>query len=119
MSLNSRRISLKIPLLFLALTILVVACKKEEKPPELGVYATPDAAAQALDTAVKAGDINALVGIFGPDSKQLILSGDDVQERTPPLNSPRATTSCTAGARCPTTPRCSSSEPTTFPSPSR
>jgi hypothetical protein len=81
MSLKSRRISLKIPLLFLALTVLVVACKKEEKPPELGVYASPDAAAAALDTAVKAGDINALVTIFGPDSKQLILSGDDVQDK--------------------------------------
>jgi Protein of unknown function (DUF2950) len=81
MSLKSRANSLKIPLLLLALTILVVACKKEEKPPELGVYATPDAAAQALDTAVKAGDINALVGIFGPDSRQLILSGDDVQDK--------------------------------------
>jgi hypothetical protein len=81
MSLKSRTNSLKIPLLFLALTILVVACKKEEKPPELGVYATPDVAAQALDTAVKAQDINALVGIFGPDSKQLILSGDEVQDK--------------------------------------
>ncbi len=81
MSLNSRRIQLKLPLLLLVLIILVVACKKEEKPPELGVYASPDAAAQALQTAVKAGDVNALVGIFGPDSKQLILSGDDVEDK--------------------------------------
>jgi hypothetical protein len=81
MSLNFRRIPFTLPLLFLALIILVVGCKKEEKPPELGVFASPDAAASALQTAVKAGDINALVGIFGPDSKQLILSGDDVQDK--------------------------------------
>ena len=81
MSLKSRTNSLKIPLLLLALTILVVACKKEEKPPELGVFASPDAAASALQTAIKAADVNALVGIFGPESKQLILSGDDVQDK--------------------------------------
>ncbi len=81
MSLNSRRISLKIPLLLLALIILVVACKKEEKSPELGVFASPDAAASALQTAVKAADVNALVGIFGPDSKALILSGDAVEDK--------------------------------------
>lgn len=80
MSLESRRIPFTRPLLLLALIILVVACKKEEKP-ELGVFASPDAAATALQAAVKAGDVNALVGIFGPDSKQLILSGDDVQDK--------------------------------------
>jgi hypothetical protein len=81
MSLKSRRIPITLPFLLLALVILITACKKEEKPPELGVYASPDAAATALQTAVKAGDVNALVGVFGPDSKQLILSGDEVQDK--------------------------------------
>jgi hypothetical protein len=81
MPVNSRRIPSTLPLLFLALIILVAACKKEEKPPELGVFASPDAAASALQTAIKAADVNALVGIFGPESKQLILSGDDVEDK--------------------------------------
>ena len=82
MSLKSQRIPFTFRLMLLAIVIiLVTACKKEEKPPELGVYASPDAAAQALQTAIKAGDINAMVGIFGPDSKQFILSGDDVEDK--------------------------------------
>jgi Protein of unknown function (DUF2950) len=80
MLLKSRKFEITIRLLVLAL-IIPVACKKEEKPPEFAAYASPDAAAQALQTAVKAGDVNALVGIFGPDSKSVILSGDDVQDK--------------------------------------
>ena len=80
MSLKSERIPFTLRLLFLAIVILITACKKEEKP-EIGVYASPDAAASALQTAIKAGDVNALIGIFGPDSKPLILSGDDVEDK--------------------------------------
>jgi Protein of unknown function (DUF2950) len=80
MSLKSRRIPFTIRLLLLAIIIPVAACKKADKP-EMSVYSSPDDAAQALQTAVKAGDVNAMVAIFGPDSKSVILSGDDVQDK--------------------------------------
>jgi hypothetical protein len=56
-----------------------IACKS--KKPELTGYATPDDAANALITAAKAGDQNALLAIFGPESKDLLYSGDPVEDK--------------------------------------
>jgi Protein of unknown function (DUF2950) len=84
MSLKHRRITFTSRLLLLALVIPVAACKKSENPekPSISVFASPDDAANALQTAAKSGDQNALIAIFGPDSKELIVSGDPVQDKT-------------------------------------
>jgi len=68
-----------------ALVMLVVACNtsKPAPPAESGprTFATPDDAGAALLTAVKAGDHNTLLAIFGPGSADLIFSGDDAQDK--------------------------------------
>jgi hypothetical protein len=45
------------------------------------VFASPDDAGNALLTAAKSADQNALIAIFGPDSRALIFSGDAVQDK--------------------------------------
>ena len=44
-------------------------------------FASPDAAATSVYTAAKSGDTPALLAIFGPDSTDLIVSGDPVQDK--------------------------------------
>jgi hypothetical protein len=70
--------------LVLALVIVpLAACKKSETPekPSISVFASPDDASNALLAAAKSGDHNALLAIFGPDSKEVIYSGDSVQDK--------------------------------------
>jgi hypothetical protein len=69
------------PLALLVMLVLMVpfACKSNK--PSLSAFATPDDAANALIAAGKAGDENALLAIFGPDSKDLLESGDPVQDK--------------------------------------
>lgn len=78
MSVRARKTVFAVGLLMLALAV-PIACKSNK--PELPGYATPDDAANALITAVKAGDQNALLVIFGPDSKDLLYSGDPVEDK--------------------------------------
>jgi hypothetical protein len=80
MSLETRRIAVTNWLILLALTIFLVACSKTEKP-SLRVFASPDDAGTALLEAAKSGDQNVLVTIFGPESKELIYSGDATQDK--------------------------------------
>jgi hypothetical protein len=84
MSLNYRRIGFTTRLLLLAVFVPLAACKKSETPekPSISTFASPDDAGNALLTAAKSGDQNALLAIFGPDSKDLIVSGDAVQDKT-------------------------------------
>lgn len=56
---------------------LPAACGKSS----VRVFATPDDAGSALLTAAKSGDHTTLVAIFGPDSKELVSSGDAVQDK--------------------------------------
>lgn len=77
----------------LAFVIPLAACGKSDKPaveqtpvakvakPLLTMFASPDAAGTGLLVAAKSGDQNALLGIFGPESRELILSGDAVQDK--------------------------------------
>lgn len=71
-----------IRLLILAFAVPFTACKKAPDKPAISAFATPDDAGNALLTAAKADDQNALLAIFGPDSKELIVSGDPVQDKT-------------------------------------
>jgi len=67
-------------LLMLVLIIPLAACSKPEKP-SAGVFASPDDASTALRAAVKTGEQNALMAIFGPSSQEIISSGDAVQDK--------------------------------------
>jgi Protein of unknown function (DUF2950) len=80
MSLKLHRTGLAARLLLLGLVIPLAACNKSQKPP-VSVFATPDEAGNALLAAAKSGDRAAVVAIFGPDSKELISSGDAVEDK--------------------------------------
>jgi Protein of unknown function (DUF2950) len=77
MSLKVRRFAVALSLLLL---ISLGACSKSEKP-SVRTFASPDDAGNALQTAGKADDQGALLAIFGPDSKELIFSGDPVEDK--------------------------------------
>lgn len=68
-------------LLVLALIIPLVACEKAAEKPSVKAFASADDAGNALLEAAKSGDQNALLAIFGPESKDLISSGDPVQDK--------------------------------------
>lgn len=63
----------------LFLTVILAACKSNK--PSIRTFATPDDAVNALLDAAKSGDQAALLAIFGPDSKDVISSGDAVQDK--------------------------------------
>lgn len=67
-------------LILLALAISLISCSKTEKP-SVKVFATPDDAGNALLAAAKADDTTAALAIFGPDSKELLFSGDAVEDK--------------------------------------
>lgn len=83
MSLKHRRVALAIRLLLLTIILPLAACRKSETPEKLSIsgFASPDDASNALLAAAKSGDQNALLAIFGPDSKEVIYSGDAVQDK--------------------------------------
>jgi len=80
MSRATRRIAITSHLILLVLFILFVGCNKSAKP-SYKVFASPDDAGNGLLTAAKSGDPNAVLAIFGPESKDIILSGDPVQDK--------------------------------------
>jgi hypothetical protein len=67
------------------MSLSLVSCNTAKAPPpsEAGpkTFATPDDAGAALLAAAKAFDRSALIAIFGSDSKDLIFSGDDAQDK--------------------------------------
>jgi hypothetical protein len=80
MSLKTRTITVTARLLLLALIMALAACNKSEKS-SFRVFASPEDAGNALLEAVKSGDQNAILAIFGKDSKDTISSGDPVQDK--------------------------------------
>jgi hypothetical protein len=81
MSRAKRRIALTTRFLLLAVIVPLVACNKSDKP-SFKVFASPDDAGSGLMEAAKSGDLNAVLAVFGPESKAIILSGDAVQDHT-------------------------------------
>jgi hypothetical protein len=67
----------------IAFTTLAAGCNKSQPAAAEGPqsFASPDNAGQAIFTAAKNGDSNGLTAIFGPDAKELIFSGDPVQDK--------------------------------------
>jgi Protein of unknown function (DUF2950) len=80
MPLRCRKFLSTLRLLLLVVIIPVVPCHAYQKP-STSVFASPDDAGKALLTAAKSRDVNALMAIFGPNSRELILSGDPVQDK--------------------------------------
>jgi hypothetical protein len=76
----SHRVALKRPLLLLALAIFLTGCQKTQKP-SVQVFATPEEASNALIAAAQSFDRTAALAMFGPDSKELIFSGDAVEDK--------------------------------------
>ena len=79
MSLKARNTMSAVSLLLMLLAV-PLACKSNK--PSMSAFASPDDAGNALITAAKAGDQNALLEIFGPDAKDLLYSGDPVQDKS-------------------------------------
>jgi Protein of unknown function (DUF2950) len=79
MSFRPHRITPMLQLVLLLLVMHLAACKSSE--PAIRSFATPDDAGNALLAAAKSEDQAALLGIFGPDSKNLISSGDAVEDK--------------------------------------
>jgi hypothetical protein len=76
----TRRIAVATQLILLTAMVCFLGCNKAEKP-SLSAFSSPDEAAKGLLDAAKAGDQNALLAIFGPNSKDVISSGDAVQDK--------------------------------------
>jgi hypothetical protein len=74
------RIAFSAQLLLLAL-VIPLACNNKPAKPSLQVFASPEDAGSALLAAAKSGDQNTILAIFGPDSKEVIYSGDAVQDK--------------------------------------
>ncbi len=70
-----------IRLTVLALLIFLAGCSKRDEKPAAKAFASADDAANALVQAAKSEDQSALMAIFGPESKDLISSGDAVQDK--------------------------------------
>jgi len=66
--------------LLLVLIIPLASCNKSDKP-SAKVFASADDAGNALQAAAKSGDEKGLLEIFGPDSKEVLSSGDPVQDK--------------------------------------
>ncbi len=70
---------------FLALSAVIapsVGCKKSDRVvPGPKMFASQEGASKAIYDAAKAGESNTLLVIFGPDAKDLIFSGDPVQDK--------------------------------------
>ena len=80
MPLNHRTITFTIRLLLLAMIIPLASCRKSSKP-SVTVFASTEDAGNTLMEAAKSDDQNTLLAVFGPDSRELLFSGDAVQDR--------------------------------------
>src|ERR1700685_3643761 len=70
-------------LFIIALIILTTSCSKPEAPApaEPQTFASPDEAGKALLAAAKSGNQDTILAIFGPQSKEIIDSGDATQNK--------------------------------------
>ena len=70
-----------------ALILSLASCSKQQKsaetqaPVEQKTFASPDDAAKALVDAAKSDNREAMLSIFGPESKDVIYSGDAAQDK--------------------------------------
>ncbi|HEY6266339.1 MAG TPA: DUF2950 domain-containing protein [Candidatus Acidoferrum sp.] len=81
MSRATRRTTILCRLIPLAIIILIAGCSKSPAKPSYQTFASPDDAGSALLTAAKSGDPNAVIAVFGADSKDIVMTGDPVQDK--------------------------------------
>lgn len=85
MSMQNRTIALSARLLAFTLFLPLAACNHSasNKPAESSTktFASPDDAVNALVAAVKLKDEGTIEAIFGPETKQVVYSGDPVEDR--------------------------------------
>jgi hypothetical protein len=84
MSRVTHRICAASQLVLAALIIPLAACNNQlakSSTPSTTTFPSPDNAGNALLEAAKSGDQNRLLAIFGPTSKELVFSGDAVQDK--------------------------------------
>jgi hypothetical protein len=81
MSRAIRRIAITTRFVLLALIIPLASCGKSDKP-SYRVFGSPDEAGSGLLEAAKSGDQNAVLAVFGPASKDIVFSGDPVQDKS-------------------------------------
>jgi len=72
---------MKIMRIAIVLSICILFSSVGKAAPEQKTFATPVEAVHALMAATEAGDQDALLSIFGDDSKDLVNSGDAVQDK--------------------------------------
>jgi len=68
-------------LLVLSLLFPLASCHQKAEAPSAREFATPDEAGDALLSAAKSGSPDDIAAIFGPNSKELLESGDSVQDK--------------------------------------
>ena len=81
MLLNSRRIVVKKWVPLLPLIIALAACNKSNKPSFSSVYFHPKKQARRYWKRQTGRNQNAALAIFGTESKEIIFSGDAVQDK--------------------------------------
>src|SRR5580692_1310755 len=77
----TRTIAITSRLIPLAIVILFAGCGSKSAPPSYQTFASPDEASNRLLNAARSGDSNAVIAVFGPDAKDIIFSGDPVQDK--------------------------------------
>jgi Protein of unknown function (DUF2950) len=77
----TRRTTILCRLIPLAIVILLAGCSKSAATPSHQTFASPDDGGNALLTAAKSGDPNAVIAVFGADSKDIVMTGDPVQDK--------------------------------------
>jgi hypothetical protein len=70
---------------FLALALPLTSCKKQDQaPPKASIaeYASPEDAGEALLMAARSDDPDKIATVFGGDSKEILSSGDSIQDKS-------------------------------------
>ena len=80
MSRATRRTTILSSLVPLAIVVLFAGCSKSAKP-SYQTFASPDDAGNGLLAAAKSGDPNTIIAVFGPESKDIVVTGDPVQDK--------------------------------------
>jgi len=80
MSLVPKRVAHRFEWFVAGLAVVALAGCRSNKP-STGTFATPEDAGKALLAAAQSGNADTVLAIFGPDSKNVIFSGDAVQDK--------------------------------------
>jgi hypothetical protein len=78
MLVQKRRMSIAVQVILCVLFIAAVGCKTKES---IKSFASPDEAGAALQAAAKADNEPALQEIFGPGAKEVLSSGDAIEDK--------------------------------------